>query len=288
MLISAFLWGIAFIAQKLGAVHLGPFCFTGFRFAIGALVVAPLALRARFSRVELVAGGVTGAVMAISGVLQQWGLEGTTAGNGGFITSLYVVIAPFFARLLGQPIRWTIWLGIAIVLPGLWFLSVQEGFALRWGDPLVFLAAIGWAVQILLVSRYSRSVHPLRYAFLQFAIVGLSASAIGVVVEQPTLAAILAAGGPLLFGGIFAVAIAFSLQMIAQRTAPPAHAAIIMSLEAVFALAAGMVWLGEAASARNLLGAGLMLVGVIVAQIQPKPRSSAGAMASTATGDQHQ
>lgn len=270
LLFAAVIWGSGFIAQRLATQHLGPLSFTGLRFSLGAVALLPFVVHRRageWDRTLLRAGALLGAVMAFGAVFQQWGLATTTAGNGGFITSLYVVIAPFLALAFGERIRRPIWLGVALVLPGLWLLSVDEDSHIRSGDPLVLVGAVGWAFHILLVGRFNGRVDPLRFAFLQFAITGVVALLLGVVVEKPTLEHISAAKWPIVYGGLLPVAVAFSIQMMAQRAAHTAHAAILLSLEAVFALAFGWWLLDETASARQLAGAALMSAGMLAAQL---------------------
>ncbi len=272
MLLCALIWGVGFVAQILGAEHLGPLIFTGLRFGIGAVMLAPFVLRTRFTREELRGGVIAGLVMAVAAVFQQWGMGATTAANGGFITSLYVVIAPLLALSFGQRVRWPVWIGVGLALPGLWLLSIQEDFAFHRGDPLVLVCAFGWAAHILIVDRWTNHVNPVRYAFLQFLITAVLAMTLGAIIERPTSEAVMEAKWALLYAGIFPVGIAFTLQMFAQRTAPATHAAIILSLEAVFAMLAGLLFLHEDLTSRKLIGAGLMLAGLLVAQLRARQK----------------
>ncbi|MDZ4755409.1 MAG: DMT family transporter [Phycisphaerae bacterium] len=273
MLLAAFIWGVGFILQKYGSELLGAFTFTGLRFLLAALLLVPFLFRGRFTSKELTRGAICGAVMAVAAVFQQWGIKTTTVGNAGFITSMYVVIAPFIALAFGQQIRRSIWMGLALVLPGLWFLSIDSEFAVQSGDPKILACAVAWAVHILLVGRWTRDVDALRFAFLQFAITGVTATALGFTIDGPTRAQIDAAKWLIILAGIFPTCVAFTLQMIAQRTAPATHAAILLSLEAVFAMLAGVLLLSEDVTSRKLTGAALMLAGMIVAQLRPTSAS---------------
>lgn len=275
MLLAALIWGLGFIAQILGSRDLGPLTFTGLRFGLAALLLTPIVLRSRFTRTELVGGGVAGVVMAIAAVLQQRGMGSTTAGNGGFITSTYVVIAPFLSMIAGHRVRWPVWVGVALVLPGLWFLSIEKDFTLQPGDPYIAACAFGWATHILLIGRWADRVDALRFTFLQFAITGVVGVALGIPIERPELAAVQSASAALLFAAIFPTVIAFGLQAVAQRVAPPAHSAILLSFEALFAMIAGVVILHEQTTQTKLLGAGLMFAGMLVAQIRPRRASAA-------------
>jgi drug/metabolite transporter (DMT)-like permease len=274
MLLAALIWGLGFIAQIIGARHLGPLSFTGFRFGLAALLLAPFLLRSRPSRDDLVGGLSAGTVMAMGAILQQWGMGSTTAANGGFITATYVVIAPLLAVVLGQRVRWPVWCGVALVLPGLWFLSIEGDFVVRSGDPIILACAVAWAVHILLMGHWAGRVNAVNFAGVQFAVTGAAGLALGLPLEAPAAANILAASGAIAFAAIFPTVIAFTLQAIAQRVAPAAHSAILLSLEAAFAMVAGAVLLGEPVTVRKLLGAGLMLAGMLVAQRSVKPSPS--------------
>lgn len=275
MLLAALIWGLGFIAQRLGSEHLGPLTFTGLRFGLGALILAPFVLRHRFTRDELVGGGVAGAVLAVSAILQQWGMGATTAGNGGFITSTYVVIAPLIAMTLGHHVRWPLWAGIALVLPGLWFLSIEKDFTFQPGDPFIAACAFGWATHILLMGRWADRVDALRFTFLQFALTGVVSTAVGLPLERPSLDNVAAAGWALGFAALFPTVIAFGLQTVAQRVAPPAHSAILLSLEALFAMIAGVMVLDERLDRSKILGASLMFAGMLIAQIRVGEKSAA-------------
>lgn len=266
MLLAALIWGLGFIAQILGARHLAPLSFTGFRFALAALLIAPFVVRGRPSRDDVVGGLVAGSVMAVAAVLQQWGMGATTAANGGFITSTYVLIAPFLAAIAGHRVRWPVWCGVAMVLPGLWLLSIEGDFVVRDGDPMVLACALGWAVHILLTGHWAGRVNAANFAGIQFAVTGAAALAIGLPLERPSAEAVVAAAGAIGFSAVFPTVVAFTLQAVAQRVAPPAHSAILLSLEAVFAMIAGAVLLHEEVTGRKVLGAALMFVGMLVAQ----------------------
>lgn len=234
-------------------------------------------------RLYLKWGGLAGLVMAIAAALQQAGMEATTAGNGGFITSLYVLFTPIFAVAIGRRVGGEIWAACALALVGLWMLSVEtgaEGFTIKPGDPLVLGCALMWAAQILIVGKASTVLEPLRFTFLQFAITGILTFAIAVAIEKPTLDQAGQAWGALLYGSVFSVCLAFVIQMVAQRVAPPTHAAIIMSLESVFGMAAGVWLLAEPLDGRKVMGASLMFAALLVAQLEPPWRRKGRAIGS--------
>jgi drug/metabolite transporter (DMT)-like permease len=273
MLVAAAIWGFGFLLQMLGAKHLGPFSFAGLRFGLAALVLAPVLLRGRPTALEWKAGLVSGLALAAGATLQQWGMGSTSAANGGFITSLYVVIAPILTVLLGRRVRPIVWCAVLIALPGFWLMSFAPDASnplgsVGRGDAAVLGGAFCWAVHLLLVEHWTRRVHPLRFVFLQFAVVGVVGCVVGGVVERPSLASIEAARWAIVVAAIFPTCVAFALQMIAQRTAPAPHAAIILSLEAVFALLAGAVVLGESLTGRAWIGAGLIFGAMLLAQVR--------------------
>jgi drug/metabolite transporter (DMT)-like permease len=280
MLFAALIWGLGFIVQILGARHLGPLSFTGFRFGLAALMLVPFLVRNGVSRADVVGGLVAGTVMAVAAVLQQWGMGATTAANGGFITATYVIIAPFFATVLGQHVGWPVWCGVALVLPGLWFLSIEGDYAFHAGDPFVLACAVGWACHILLIGQWASRVSLINFACIQFAVTGALGLAFGLPIERPTMENVLAAGWAIVIAAIFPTVIAFMLQSVAQRVAPAAHSAILLSFEAVFAMIAGVVLLSEDVTNRKALGAALMFAGMVVAQ-----RSAGGAPRKSTDAD---
>ena len=225
--------------------------------------------------------------MAIAATLQQAGVEATTAGHASFITSLYVLFTPLLALAVGRRVGGEIWVACGLALVGLWLLSVvpdTEGFTVNPGDPLVLGCALMWSIQILVVARAATVLEPLRFTFLQFAVTGVLSLAIALAIESPTLEQAGAAWGALFYGSVFSVGLAFVIQMVAQRVAPPTHAAIIMSLESVFGMAAGVWLLSEAIDGRKILGAALMFAALLVAQVRPPWRPKAGSEGSSDLG----
>jgi len=278
LLLAAAIWGFAFVAQRLGMEHLGPFTFNAVRFIMGAVVLVPVVRwRARREtpapwRTDLRRGVILGLVLFGGASLQQWGVVYTTAGKAGFITGLYVVLVPFLGLMVGQRTHGRTWAGALLAVIGLYFLTITGKFAMSRGDTLVLLGSFFWSTHVLLIGRWACHTEPVRLAALQFLVCGVVSAVIGLPLEQPTGSAILAAAGPILYAGLASTGIAYTLQVVAQRHAPPAHAAIILSLEAVFAVLGGLVVLGEVLPLRGLAGCGLMLVGMIISQIEPRRR----------------
>lgn len=276
LLLASFIWGMAFVAQRVGMDYMGPFGFNGVRFALGALVLTPWLLRRDRKRTIaaespsrrslLIGGGIAGAVLFVGASLQQSGLQWTTAGNAGFITGLYVVIVPILGLFVGHRVDRLVWVGAALAVLGLYLLSVRQGLHIQHGDLLVFIGAVSWALHVQVIGRYSARLDALKLAFTQFVVCSLLSLAAAGFVEQLSLAAIRAAWLPLAYAGVLSTGVAFTLQVVAQRRTPPAPAAIILSLEAVFAALGGWMLLRERMDGRALLGCGLMLAAVLLAQ----------------------
>jgi drug/metabolite transporter (DMT)-like permease len=285
LLLTAAIWGLAFVAQRMGMESVGPFTYNGVRFALGCLSLAPLLPGSRTAvlgvlppagrRLSLVGGGALGIVLFIAASLQQVALLYTTAGKAGFITGLYVVIVPLCGLFWGRRPDGGMASGALLAAVGLYLLSVTESVAMEFGDGLVLISAFFWAAQVLLVAWLSPRVNPVRLAFCQFAVCSLLSLAVAFCFEVVSWSGIRAAALPILYGGVFSVGVAYTLQVVAQRDAHPAHASILMSLEAVFAVLGGWVLLDESLNRREVLGCGLMLTGMVVSQVwRLKPRRS--------------
>jgi drug/metabolite transporter (DMT)-like permease len=228
------------------------------------------------SRSIIPIGMLLGVVLFAGSSLQQIGLVYTTAGNAGFITGLYVIIVPILGMIWKQKTDSGTWIGAILAAWGLYLLSVTADLTIQVGDLLVFIGAFFWAGHVLLVGHFSPRVHPILLAICQSTVCSLLSLLSALVLETITIEGLLRAALPIFYGGFFSVGIAYTLQIIAQQDAHPAHAAILMSLEAVFALAGGWFILGEAVSYRGLLGCGLMLAGMLLAQLwnmRKMPRS---------------
>ena len=280
LLLAAAIWGFAFVAQRVGMDYVGPFTFSAVGFSLGSLVLVPFLLfrkKQAFNRLSptkqektriiwlqlllglLVFGGVS---------FQQYGLVYTTAGNAGFITGLYVVFVPVIGLFLGQRNHFTIWIGVALAIAGLYFLSVKEGFSINFGDYLVLICAMIWSVHVLIVGVVAPKTDPIRTAIIQFTICAFLSWIVALGFEEISLQPILNALWPILYGGVMSVGIGYTLQVFAQQKAHPAYASIILSLESVFAVLGGWLILNEIVTGKILLGCCLMLAGMIVVQVK--------------------
>ena len=276
LLLAATIWGFAFVAQRIGASHIGAFTFNGARFALGACTLLPLLLwRHRHanapapgtSRKTILFGGMAaGVIMFLGAFLQQFGVTYTTAGNAGFITCLYVVLVPMLGIFLKQPTNKDIWIGAIFAVIGMYLLSVTAAFHVNFGDIFVFIGAFFWAAHVQFIGWMSRRADALIIAFVQYAACALFSLMCAVCFESVTMDALRESGVAIAYCGILSVGVAFTLQIIGQRHAQASHAAIIMSLEAVFAALGGWIFLRESLSMRGILGCGLMLLGMFISQ----------------------
>jgi drug/metabolite transporter (DMT)-like permease len=278
LLIAAMIWGLAFVAQRAGMDHLGPFAFNAIRFALGSLTLLPVWIVGRRRRSAL-AGADRGSASVMSGAalaggflflgasLQQVGLVFTTAGKAGFITGLYVVLVPVLGLSLGQRVGRGGWAGALIAAAGLYLLSVGVDLTIGVGDGLVFASAFFWAAHVLIIGRWTRRVDAIELAALQFALCAVLSLLVAAIFESTSLEGIRGAAIPLLYSGVCSVGIGLTLQVLAQRRASPTATAILLSLEAVFAALGGWLLLGETLSPREILGCALMFAAVLVSQL---------------------
>lgn len=275
LLFTALIWGIGFVPQQLAMLHIGPLTMTSIRFGIGALCLLPLLWlqRSRGRRASIPAswpwrgGLLAGMALAMAAALQQVGMTYTTVSSAGFITGLYVVFVPILGMVVGRPARPAHWLGATLAMGGLYFLTAGNALEARVGDLFVLAGAMCWAIQILVIDRFAAGADTLRLAVVQFASASLLTGALLPALEMPALAGVIAARWHILYSGGIAVALAFTLQITAQRAAPPAHAAILFSLEAVFAAIAGWLLLDEQLTDRQTLGCVVIFVGILCSQL---------------------
>lgn len=282
---TAAIWGFAFVAQVRGMEHVGPFTFNAARFALGALSLLPLVLLIRVRRPaapapdqraplpfshwppELVGGLLAGLLLFAGATFQQVGLQFTSAANAGFITGLYVILVPLMGRVLGHRTSLTVWLGALLALAGLYALSIREGLVLSRGDTLQLVGAFCWAGHVLLIEHLTRRCHVLWLAFSQYMVCAGLSLIVAVSLETPSWAGMQAAAGAIAYAGIMSVGVAYTLQILGQSRVPAARAAIIISLEGVFAAIGGWWLLEQALDLRALVGCAFMLAGMIVAQL---------------------
>jgi drug/metabolite transporter (DMT)-like permease len=283
LVLAAVIWGFAFVAQRIGMDYVGPFTYNGVRFLLGTLVLLPLLyirirkgnpliLQDRRSGVrKITAGAIFTGLLLFSGVaFQQLGLQKTTAGKAGFITGLYVAFVPVVGLFFSQKSRWYIWAGVLLSVTGLYFLSITQGFNLAPGDSLVIMCAFIFTFHVLFIGWLSPLMDSILLAVIQFSITTVINFAVAFTIETISLLKILEAWAPICYGGILSVGVAYTLQIIVQKTTHPAYVSIILGLEAVFAAIGGILILHESMTLRMLAGCLLMLAGTILVQQQGK------------------
>lgn len=280
LFLTALIWGLSFVAQRKGMEFVGPFIFNGIRFGLGSLSLLPLLYinKNKFkenknlhsTKLLMKGGFFAGLVLFFGASLQQIGVVTTTAGNAGFITSLYVVFTPILGLFFKQRPGIQVWVGVFLATAGLYFLSVSGNFIVSSGDILVFFSAIFFAAHVLIIAWLSPKYNVIKISIIQFSITSILSLIIAFATEEIIWENIKFAAIPILYGGIMAVGVAYTLQVFGQRKAIPSHAAIILSFEALFAAIGGWLILSEAFTLREIFGCVLMLTGIIVAQMKMK------------------
>jgi len=280
MILTAALWGFAFVAQKTGMDYFGPFMFSAIRFVIGATCLV-LLLRwfggDKLNRNGVLMGATMGVVLTFGAMLQQIGIVETSAGKSGFITAIYILLVPVFLAFAGKRLSLQIWPAAFLVLFGLYLLSIKKGDfgSVNRGDVWVLSSAIFWAIHIILIEKAVKKHDPLRLSIIQFYVCAMLSLLGAVVFEDVVLENIvqgLKSGYlEIAYASIASVAIAYTLQVFAQRSVPSHQAALILSLEAVFAVIGGIWLLGEELTSRMLWGFAMMFVGIVLAQWRFKP-----------------
>ncbi len=277
LLLVAAVWGVAFAPQRSAMGHVGPFTFAAARFALGGLALLPIWAWRRREKALVVApwartlrGGMALGLLLFGGAsLQQIGLIYTTAGKGGFITGLYIVIVPFLlAMVWRERIEWNCWMGAGLATVGLFLLSVQTGLQLAPGDGWVLLGALAWALHVIAVGHLAPGHDPIILALLQYIVCALLSALAALAAEWGTWGNVLDAWPAVLYTGVCSIGLGYTLQVAAQRHTPATHTAIILSLESVFAALAGWLLLGELLTLRMAAGAGLMLMGIVATQVK--------------------
>ena len=288
LLTATLIWGTAFVAQSLGAGYLGPFTFNGIRFLIGALVLLPFILvtkyhkngrQTRENRAQsgdrlriLKAGGACGVLIFGMAALQQVGISYTTVGKAGFVSALYVVMVPILGLFFGRRVGARTWVCIALATAGLYFLCMKERISLGFGDALMLISAFVTAIHILVTDYYSSKVDCLQLSCLQLFVCGALSLAAAFIFEKPSLPSILAAAAPILYMGILCCGAAFTLKTLGQKNVPPTAASLILSLESVFSVLSGWVFLKETLSLREAAGCALMFGATVLSQLPESKR----------------
>lgn len=279
LLITAMIWGSAFVAQSKGMEYIGPFTFNVMRNFIGGIVLLPvIALFSRGKKYEpeekkqlnkntLIGGVCCGLVLFLASSFQQYGLVHTTAGKAGFITALYIVIVPLLGVFMGKRVPKIIWGCVALAIAGFWLLCIKEGFTVGLGDLMVLICALFYSVHIVTIDHFSPKVDGVKMSCIQFFTAGVVSIIPMLLWEEPQASAIMDAIWTILYAGVLSSGVAYTFQIIAQRHTEPTVATLLMSLESVFAALSGWLILNERLLPRELLGCALVFIAVILAQI---------------------
>lgn len=277
LLITATIWGTAFVAQSVGLAYIGTFTFNAIRSLIGAMVLLPfickrqktMALTGKQDWKTIITGGlICGIALCVASNLQQLGISHSTVGKSAFLTTLYIVIVPLLGLFFHKKVNRQTWIGVILATIGLYLLCMkEEGFTLQTGDVYLLLCALFFSFQIIAVDYYAVKVDGLMLSMMQFLVTGLLSAIPMIVLERPSLDAIKAAAFPLFYAGAFSCGIAYTLQILGQKYVAPSVASLIMSLESVIATLAGWVILHEVMTTKELFGCALVFVAVILTQI---------------------
>lgn len=287
-MLTATIWGVAFVAQSVGMDYVGPFTFNCVRFLIGGIVLLPcIALLNKVNPPEkkkktegsgkknLVLGGFCcGAALCAASSLQQIGIMYTTVGKAGFITAFYIIIVPVIGLFFHRKCGVFVWIGVILALGGLYFLCITEELTVGKGDALVFLGALMFSVHIMVIDHFSPLADGVKMSCIQFFVSGIFCGIPMLLFEQPQLSHILMAWQPILYAGVMSCGVAYTLQIIGQKGMNPTVASLILSLESVISVLAGMILLNQRLSGREILGCILMFAAILLAQIPQKPKQS--------------
>ena len=291
LILTAFIWGTAFVGQRQGMEHMGPITFNACRMALAALTIGTVSfvLRKRDAqkqqdmsdqsrreyRKNTVIGGICcGFFLTIAALFQQMGMVYTTAGKGGFITAMYILLVPVINWILfKRKSRPLVWIAVLMGIAGIYLLCVTEGLTLEKGDALVMVCPFFFAGHILCCDYFVQRANPVELSAIQFFTVTVLSTIMAFIVENPTWQQVTAAIVPIVWLGVLSSGTGYTLQIIAQQWTDPTVASLLMSLEAVFAVMGGAVLLGERMSARELIGAAIMFAAIILAQIPAGKRT---------------
>ena len=292
LLLTAIIWGSAFVAQKSGMDYVEPFTFNGIRTFIGGLVLIPVIFfmekknppeeisreeKTKKNKELLIGGICCGLALFAASSLQQFGVSYTTAGKAGFITTLYVVFVPIISVLLRKKVRPIMWLCVAMGAVGLYLLCMTDAsFRLTFGDTMVLLCAVAFAVHILTVDHFSPKMDGIKLSCIQFLTVGIVSMVCMFIFEHPDIHAILDCAVPILYAGMLSCGLGYTFQVVAQKHAEPTVASLLMSLESVFAVVFGALLLHETMSMRELSGCLIIFIAVIISQLPEKKPQKEG------------
>lgn len=298
LLLTAVIWGVAFVAQSVGMDYVGAFTFNCVRSIIGGLVLIPCIVFLRnlkrkenggkddakegtaaygkislkdalhVTRVELMGGICCGIALFAASNFQQFGISYTTVGKAGFITALYVVIVPILGLFFRKRVSFVVWISVVLSVIGLYLLCMTEKtFSLSFGDLLVLICAVLFSIHILVIDYFSPQGDGVVMSCIQFIVCGLLSGIMMFLFEEPSVSDILAAWMPILYAGVLSCGVAYTLQIVGQKDMNPTVASLILCLESVVSALAGWLILHQELSPRELAGCFLMFFAIVLAQL---------------------
>lgn len=287
LLLTAFIWGVAFVAQSVGMDYVGPYTFNCVRFLIGGLVLIPgMAFlkkvnppdenklkRQQENKKSLVIGGICcGCALCVASCLQQIGIMMTdSVGKAGFITAFYIIFVPVLGLLFRRKCGVFVWIGVVLALAGLYCLCITEELTVGRGDIFLFLCALAFSAHILVIDHFSPMVDGVKMSCIQFFVSALLCAIPMLLFEKPQFSQIIMAWQPVLYAGVLSCGVAYTLQIVGQKGMNPTVASLILSLESVISVLAGMVILHQTLSSREILGCVLMFAAILLAQLPGQP-----------------
>lgn len=288
LLLTAAIWGIAFVAQSVGMDYVGAFTFNSVRCLIGAVVLLPVIYilgrqkpcrklsgkeKTDERKILFTGGAACGTALFLASNFQQFGIKYTTVGKAGFITACYIVIVPVLGIFLKKKCSPYIWAAVIMALIGLYLLCITDGFSIGKGDLLVLICAFLFSFHILVIDHFSPKTDGVKMSCIQFLVAGILSGIPAVILESPKLSNITAAWLPILYAGVMSCGVAYTLQIIGQKGMNPTVASLILSLESCISVLAGWALLGQRLSLREIIGCIIMFTAIILAQLPQKRES---------------
>ena len=299
LFLTAMIWGAAFVAQSVSMDYIGPFTFICLRSVIGGLFLIPVIIvldgirkkgqnesanvvssenilhieteekqRLSWKNKQLIEGGIVcGIFLFFANCFQQTGIQYTTVGKAGFITTFYIIIVPLIGLFFKKYCGILTWIGVIIALAGLYFLCITQKLTIQRGDALILCCSVLYAGQILAIDHYNPFVDGVKMSCIQFLTGGILGAVFMLLFENPSVAMILSAAGPILYTGIMSTGVGYTLQIVGQKGLNPTVAALILSLESVFSALSGYVFLHQVLTTRELIGCVLMFIAIVLAQL---------------------
>jgi len=284
MLLTAIIWGFAFVAQVAGAGSVPTNTFNFLRYVLGVISLIPVifvferkALKREQYRHYAVASLLTGFVLFSASTLQQYGVMLTgSAGISGFITGLYTVLIPIASAILfREKTRWNVWVGTLCAISGLFLLCyrVGEGFHFGLGELVLLIGALFWTAHVIIIGRMGQSLPSIHYAMGQFVVCTALSFIAMVLFEEPSLVGIWDAKWNIAYCGVLSVGVAYTLQVVAQKRIPPAFAAIILSTESVFSAVGGAIFGYDSITWLGYVGCAIIFFGIVISQVSKKTKT---------------